>query len=58
MKDITDVLEEINQRIGELQRLENDYKKNHNISGRLNVKTRREELIRLKEIILSKSRSV
>jgi hypothetical protein len=49
------IYEEINKRIQELKTLEEEYKHKNNISGRLNVKTRREELQRLKSIVLERT---
>ncbi|WJH36059.1 hypothetical protein MJA45_27710 [Paenibacillus aurantius] len=47
-------MEQINRRIEELRSLEDQYKKTNNVSGRLNAKTRREELQRLKNSVLEK----
>jgi hypothetical protein len=52
LKNIETVLEQINIRIQELQLLETEYKKKNNTSGRLNAKTRREELQQLKQTLL------
>jgi hypothetical protein len=52
LKNIETVLEQINIRIQELQLLETEYKKKNNTSGRLNAKTRREELQQLKQILV------
>jgi hypothetical protein len=47
------IVEEINRRILELKTMEEEYKKKNNVSGRLNAKTRREELQRLKNLVLA-----
>ncbi|SFM35615.1 hypothetical protein SAMN03159341_12818 [Paenibacillus sp. 1_12] len=52
MKNVMDVIEEINQRIQELQSMEDESRRKRNINGRLNAKTKREELERLKNVIL------
>jgi hypothetical protein len=54
MKESIHILEEIDKRIHELKIMEEEYRTKNNISGRLNVKTRREELQRLKNIVLEK----
>jgi hypothetical protein len=54
MKDADLILEEIEKRIHELKILEEEYRSKNNISGRLNAKTRREELQRLKNIVWEK----
>jgi hypothetical protein len=51
VKEPKRILEEIENRILELKGLEEEYKKKNNVSGRLNVKTRREELQRLKTLM-------
>jgi len=52
MNDIDDVIEEINRRIQELQSMEDEFRRKKNINGRLNAKSKREELERLKSIVL------
>lgn len=51
MKESAFICEEINRRIYELKLMEEEYRKKNNTSGRLNAKTRREELQRLKAIV-------
>lgn len=53
MNNINDVIEEINRRIQELESMEDEARRKRNINGRLNAKTKREELERLKNIILA-----
>ncbi|MVQ39471.1 hypothetical protein GON05_33260 [Paenibacillus sp. MAH-34] len=48
------MLEEIQKRIDYLKLKEIEYKKANNVSGRLNAKTRRQELQRLEETICEK----
>ncbi|MCZ8516283.1 hypothetical protein O9H85_28600 [Paenibacillus filicis] len=55
MNTVNDVLEEINRRIKELQLMEDEFSRKNNVSGRLNAKTKREELRRLKNVILGES---
>jgi hypothetical protein len=54
MKESIHIFEEIDKRIHELKVMEEEYRTKNNISGRLNAKTRREELQRLKNIVLEK----
>jgi hypothetical protein len=54
MKEAEHILQEIEKRIHELKMLEEEYRSKNNISGRLNAKTRREELQRLKNIVWEK----
>lgn len=51
MKNINTILDEIKMRIAHLQSMETEYKKHNNISGRLNAKTRRQELQSLLNMI-------
>jgi hypothetical protein len=54
LENIEHVIEQINKRIQELQSLENEYKKKNNTSGRLNAKTRRDELQQLKQVLAAR----
>ncbi|GAA4877164.1 hypothetical protein GCM10023310_66280 [Paenibacillus vulneris] len=52
MNTVHDVLEEIESRIKELQMIEDECRRKRNINGRMNARTKREELERLKNVIL------
>jgi hypothetical protein len=54
MNEAVHILDEIDKRIHELKIMEEEFRAKNNISGRLNVKTRREELQRLKNIVREK----
>lgn len=53
MEGIDKVLKEIDQRILILKKAEEEFKQKNNTSGRLNAKTRREELQSFKNYILT-----
>ncbi|MCS7460850.1 hypothetical protein N0M98_11915 [Paenibacillus doosanensis] len=55
MDTVNHILEEIDRRIKELQEMEDEHRRKHNTNERIHAKTRREELERLRSVILGEA---